>query len=94
MTEQTRMLCGAIPQFADYYREYDAQGHDWVIVTWRQHDSKSVTLNDVSAPEKFEFPGYRRANSFSSRTATLRASEIISRMHTDRTEDGHWGVWM
>ena len=89
MREQTDKLCASLPCLAPVFAEADIVGqHNWYIVRF------DVPPTEVK-PEQFrvlKLQGMK--NEFSSRTAALRASEVLLRPVKEfRSEKGSWGVW-
>lgn len=89
MREQTDKLCASLPCLAPVFQEADiVGGHNWYIVRF------DVSPAEVR-PEQFRVLKLQgQKNEFSSRTAALRASEVLLRpVKEQRSEKGHWGVW-
>ena len=89
MREQTDKLCASLPCLAPVFQEADSVGqHNWYIVRF------DVPPTEVK-PEQFRvIKASNWKNEFSSRTAALRASEVLLRPVKEmRSEKGHWGVW-
>ncbi len=93
MTDQTVMMCRSLPRLAQIFRDADGQGHDWVVVEWRDLDPSVVTITDMRPVKGLTIHGEAVPNLFSSRTAALRASEKACKHFVDRDEKPHMGVW-
>lgn len=86
------MLCRSLPALSEWFIYYNAQGHDWIIVRWKNIDPSKLVLADVVVPELI-FNGYKISNRFTSRTAALRKSATLCEKIVGSTEENHMGVW-
>ena len=90
---QTKMICQSLPGLEQWFIEYDAQGHDWIIVRWESKDPAKVVSADLTVPPTIPDNRTEVQNRFSSRTAALRRSADLCREIVGSTEETHWGVW-
>lgn len=82
-----------MPQLAKWLEDFDAKGHQWVVVSWRDTPPWRVTLNEITPLPVVRVGNATIPNLFTSRTSALRRSEESCHHITHRSEAEHWGVW-